>query len=143
MSKEIQNYFISGIYSAIFAVHLQCRASKGTDNIKQNIIFYALCVLYVLCAVVFALDTTGVWISLFVSINELLFELCADQLYRAMMSLWRGALRLSFSPQYSVAATSSPNVFLYALLTNPFHSICLFSLQRYTVAGLCGVAISM
>ena len=46
-------------------------------------------------------------------------------------------------PVVLVAATSSPNVFLYARLTIPFHSVYLFSLQKYTVAGLCGVAISV
>ena len=40
---------------------------------KQKIAFYALCLLYVLSAAVLALDTAGVWFTLFVSINELLF----------------------------------------------------------------------
>ena len=74
LSKEIQNYFISGIYSGIFALYLQCHASKETaDNMKQKITFYALCVLYVLSAADFTLDTADVWSGLFVSINELLF----------------------------------------------------------------------
>ena len=52
LSKEIQHYFISGIYSGIFAVHLHYHASKERtgDNTKHNIIFYALCILYMFSA---------------------------------------------------------------------------------------------
>ena len=69
----------------------------------------------------------GVWFDVFVSINELLFNsaLSSDPLYRAMALFRHGALRLLFIPQYSVAATSSPNVFLYARLTNSIQFIYL------------------
>ena len=60
------------MYSGIFTVHLHYHASKErtSDNTKQNFIFYALCVLYVLSAALFALDTAKVWFDAFVSINE-------------------------------------------------------------------------
>ena len=74
LSKEIQIYFISGIYSGIFAVHLQCHASKARagDNKKQKMTFYALCLLYVLSTAAFALEIALVWFGLFVSINGFL-----------------------------------------------------------------------
>ena len=48
---------IPGIYSGLFAIHLACHATKReTDNSKPNIVFYALWVLYVLTAALFAID---------------------------------------------------------------------------------------
>jgi len=46
-----------GIYSGLFAMHLKYDAIKReTDNRKRNIIFYALCLLYLLTMAVFATD---------------------------------------------------------------------------------------
>ena len=73
LSKEIQNYIISGIYSGIFALHLHASKEKTSDNNKQKVTFYALCVLYALSAAPFILGATDVWFDLFVSINEPLF----------------------------------------------------------------------
>ena len=43
---------------------MQCHASrKEIDNTKQNIIFYALCVLYVLSVAVITLETVSVSVS--------------------------------------------------------------------------------
>ena len=59
-----------------------------------------------------------------------------------MTSRWRTAL-VSVKSQYSVAVTLLLNVFLYAQVTVLIHSIYPSDLQRYTVAGLCGVAITV
>jgi len=47
----------SGIYSGLLAIHLACHATKReTDSSKPNLIFYALCALYVLTVAFFAVD---------------------------------------------------------------------------------------
>ena len=56
-SVKIDNNPISGIYSGLFAIYLACQAMKReTDNSKPTIIFYALCILYVLTLALFAID---------------------------------------------------------------------------------------
>ena len=59
------------MYSGIFVLHVQCHASRNEiDNKKQRIIFYALCVLYVLSVTLIALDT----VSFVVSNNAAFFD---------------------------------------------------------------------
>ena len=65
---------------------MQHHASRNTtDNftLKQNVIFYALCVLYVLSVAVTALDIAPVVVIVLVSNNENLFTFalisCAEQ----------------------------------------------------------------
>ena len=53
---------ILGVYSGIFALYLHCHAAKAKEETGGNtrkIIFYALCVLYLLTAVVYVLDILG------------------------------------------------------------------------------------
>jgi len=59
LSQEFQNHFIPGLYSGIFALHLQMYASRKEtdDSSKQNIVFHALWVLYVLSAATMGIDT--------------------------------------------------------------------------------------
>jgi hypothetical protein len=67
----LKSFFIPGLYSGIFALHLQIHASrKEPDSRKQYIIFHALWVLYGLSAATIALDTTGFVIIVLVSDNE-------------------------------------------------------------------------
>lgn len=74
-SKEVQSCPMSGLYSGIFGLYLQYHASdkRTGNNTKSNIIFYALCVLYVLSVTVFALDIAIFWFGVFVSNNGHLF----------------------------------------------------------------------
>ena len=51
----LQNQTISGLYSGIFALYLSCYGSKDTDKTK-NILYYSLCVLYVLSVADLSLD---------------------------------------------------------------------------------------
>ena len=61
-----------GIYSGIFILYLQYHASK-TDNVKANIIiFYALCLLYVLSVATVGIDIVNLLTTTTVS-NEHLF----------------------------------------------------------------------
>ena len=73
--KEAHNYPIPGLYSGIFVMYLQCHASKkkSDDNRKPNIVFYSLCVLYVLSGAVIALEIATTWFDIFVSNTEHLF----------------------------------------------------------------------
>ena len=62
------NYAIPGIYSGLFAMYLLHH--KESDNAKPNIIFYTLCVLYVLSMAVVAID-----IAILIPVNVINFFL--------------------------------------------------------------------
>ena len=49
------HYTVSGLYSGIFAMYLSYYGSKDTNKTK-NILYYALCVLYVLSVATLSLD---------------------------------------------------------------------------------------
>jgi hypothetical protein len=60
----------SGLYSGIFALYLQCHASK-TDTAKPNcILIYALCILYVLSVATIGFDIISFVVPTSVSNNE-------------------------------------------------------------------------
>ena len=104
---------ISGLYSGIFAMYVRYHGSKEeSNNPKQKVVFYTLCVLYVLSVAVNAFDIAIFVTTVFVSKNQYL-KLQPNQLCRMMMSIWSTAFIL-LRPQYSVAATLSPNLSLYA-----------------------------
>jgi hypothetical protein len=85
---------------------------------------------------VVALNTEDFVAFAFVSNNAAFFRFALiSYAHRPMTSVY-----CSF---YSVAVTSSPNLSLYAQLTMVIYSIYSSNLQRYTVAGLCGVATSV
>jgi len=68
--------FIPGLYSGIFALHLQIHTSrKEADSRKQNIVFHALCILYLLSAAIIALDIASFVADVIVSDNERLLFL--------------------------------------------------------------------
>jgi len=50
--------FLYGLYSGIFVMYFQDQTSKKGTEIRKNILFYALCALYILCVVAIALDIT-------------------------------------------------------------------------------------
>ena len=63
-SFKIDNDPIPGIYSGLFAIHLASHATKReTDSSRPNIIFYALCVLYVLTGAVCAIEILPIFVS--------------------------------------------------------------------------------
>ena len=77
-------FFLKGPFQESILVYLLCMCNfmhpkKETDNTKQKIIFYALCVLYVLSVADIILDT-GAFVIAFVSNNAAFFLLCANQL---------------------------------------------------------------
>ena len=52
---------LAGIYSGLFAMHLQYQASN--KETKQNITFYAISVLYVSSVALFATNTAYSWLT--------------------------------------------------------------------------------
>ena len=62
--------FFPGLYSGIFALYLRHCAATNSKGIKFNaILFYALCVLYVLSGVMVTLDMIVTVIAKFVPTN--------------------------------------------------------------------------
>lgn len=68
---------IPGIYSAIFFMYLRYHVQRGSDRVK-NVLFIAICVLYVLSFAIIILDIMSVGIS--VVSNDHLIEVRANQL---------------------------------------------------------------
>ena len=64
LAKEVQISLGLGLYSGIFAMYLQCPSKKSGTAL---ILFFALCLLYVLSAATFASDLVA--LILFVSNN--------------------------------------------------------------------------
>ena len=120
LAKEVQIFpGLLGLYSGIFAIYLQCPSKESRTAI---IVFYVLCLLYVLSTATFVTDFLSVILEVsntsicknihfyqicrFISVHyRLNFNLTTSQCYFA--------LKLS-NPQYSVAVTSSPNASWYA-----------------------------
>ena len=67
-----------GVYSGIFALYLHYAAKRAKKGTKTTILFYALCVLYVLSGVVMNLDNLVAVFAVFapnlVSNNEYYFR---------------------------------------------------------------------
>ena len=57
LAKAVQRCVIPGLYSGIFAIYLQHRGSQQSTNRANNILFYALWVLYALTTATIILDT--------------------------------------------------------------------------------------
>ena len=127
VSKEVTYSFLTpvpGLYSGVFVLHLQLEY-HATDKTKQNIIFYALCVLYVLSVVVMALDIANFVIAVTTIVSSptsTFFQLRANQLCSPLTSIWCTAFLSLFSPQYLLAATLLPNLSLYAQPDNAYPS---------------------
>ena len=56
VAKAVQHCSISGLYSGIFAIYLQHRGSQQGTNRANNILFYALWVLYALTMATIIVD---------------------------------------------------------------------------------------
>jgi hypothetical protein len=122
-------------------LHLQCHASRNEiQDAKQNIIFYALWGLYLLSVAIVALETGIFAVAFFVSNNAVFFR--ANQLYAQTDA---ASISLHMYIAESVLFGCSDFIaqcILVRTLTMVIDSIYSSNLQRYTVAGLCGVATS-
>ena len=69
LSKRDSNLpLVPGLYSGIFVMYLQYHAAKKrSNNVKENTIFYALCVVYALSMAIMALDIAVSVTTAFVS----------------------------------------------------------------------------
>ena len=118
LAKEVQIFPGLGLYSGIFALYLQCHLKESRTS---TIVFYVLCLLYVLSTAVVVLDMlTNI---LGVSNNSICKNIIFYQLCRFISVHYRLNFKLTTSqcyfalilskPQYSVVVTSSPNVSWY------------------------------
>ena len=57
LAKAVQHCAIPGLYSGIFAMHLQHRGSQKSADKAKNILFYVPWVLYTLSVATIILDT--------------------------------------------------------------------------------------
>ena len=66
LAKEVQLFPGAGLYSGIFALYLQCQSKKAGTAI---ILFYAVCLLYVLSTASFVSDLVALILEVVVSNN--------------------------------------------------------------------------
>jgi len=137
----LKSFFIPGLYSGIFVLHLQIHASrKEADSRKQNLVFHALWVLYGLSAIDIALNTVGLVVGRIVNDNERLLFLTW------CWSVWQ-IHDITMTYHVTVAQVI---VFAFCdfiaqsiLVRTIIHLIYPSNFQRYTAAGLYGVTIFM
>ena len=100
-----------GIYSGIFVMYLQCQSDRSTGR-TATIVFYAICLLYILSTVSFISDLAAATVVLEPDVSN--NSICSKDIifYQSSSRLWfyRFPLQLSNSHQL-VVVISSPNVF--------------------------------
>ena len=67
LAKEVQLFPNPGLYSGIFAIYLQC---PKKDSRTAMIIFYVLCLLYVLSTVTVVCDLLNVIFAIYVVVSN-------------------------------------------------------------------------
>ena len=139
--KIVKQYLVLGLYSGIFLMYLQQNASKNDASKRNNIIFYILYLLYVLSMAGAVIDLIKALVLPVSKIASCLTNNCVNESCRTQVT--SGSYVMFFKLHYSLAVTSSPNLFLYAQLEMPIIQIIHLALQRYTVVGSNGVIISV
>ena len=94
LAKEVRLFPGLGLYSGIFIMYLQCQSDKSTSR-TATIVFYAICLLYVLSTVSFISDLVALILG--VSNNSIcskiiiFYQLCSRGLsiYRFPLKLWK------------------------------------------------------
>ena len=146
-AKEAQLFPGLGIYSGIFVLYLQCRSPESRT---ANIVFYALCLLYILCTANIVTDPLGSTLGVsnnFISKN--IIFLSVMQMYTSLNTL---PVQLQLDLQSIIFRIEIVQNVLFGccdvigqcilVSTNHFTSSIHLNLQRSTVVGLCGVRIS-
>ena len=146
-AKEVQLFPGLGIYSAIFVTYLQCRSPESR---AANIVFYALCLLYILSTASVVMDLLN--FTLLVSdnfISKNIIFLSVMQLYTSLnalpVQLQLDLYSMFFRINIAQAVLSGCcDVIGQCILVsiNHYSSSIHLTLQRSTVVGLCGVRIS-
>ena len=105
-----------GLYSGIFAIYLQCRVSshKDTDS-RQNILFYALSLLYVLSLVIIALDITGIAFKVIQNVDSYLSS------------------KVIFCPKNQFLQNTTTNVYYLDIMHSTIAACCDFMAQSILV----------
>ena len=129
-----------GIYSGIFVIYL--RHEESMKSKRATILFYLLCALYVLSTALVAIDITRYIIEVgdnsvynnkpFHAIGcagtQQWFQLCGSLLHNFIRHKWLVRFLCGI-----YLSTHKPS----------YHSFYLSNIRRYTVAGSCGIEISM
>ena len=95
-----------GLYSGIFAIYLQCQSDKSTGR-TSTIIFYAICLLYVLSTVNFVSDLAAFILN--VSNNSICSKIIIFYHLCSRLPIHCFPLKLS-KPHHPVVVISSPNL---------------------------------
>jgi hypothetical protein len=119
LAKKSNLFPGSGIYSGIFIMYLRCPSNKSRTT---KILFYAICLLYVLSAVTLACDVVGLILEVS---ND---SICKNRAFLSVCSRVLGDYQLNFKlpqracyfalklpkAQQTLFVTSSANVSWYA-----------------------------
>ena len=148
LAKEVQLFLALGIYSGIFAMYLQCPLKESRT---AAIVFYVLCLLYVLSMASFIIDVLGFVVA--VSNNFIICKIII------CMQMRIGAL----SPQFLLGSSTSLELIFHIEILQGLvpgfcdliaqcilvrtkslylSSVIHINLQRSSVVGSCGVKIS-
>ena len=66
VSNNVQLFLDLGVYSGIFTIYLQCTSNESRTR-TANVVFYIICLLYVLCATAVVSDLIAFIIEVDVS----------------------------------------------------------------------------
>ena len=93
LAKEIQLFPCLGLYSGIFAIYFQCPSNKTRT---ANIIFYIICLLYVLCAATVVSDLLD--IILRVSNRFIIKNIILSSVVQSIINSLSPRLQIDFQP---------------------------------------------
>ena len=111
-AQKVQLFTVLGVYSGIFAIYLQW-TSDESRTLTANVVFYAICLLYVFCAA----TVVGDFISYIVQVSNK-FSICKSIIF---------IISFPVSRQYTIASTSNRiTANITSHLACPKHSKWLF-----------------
>jgi hypothetical protein len=158
LSNEVQLLFpgLLGLYSGIFAIYLKCQLNKSR---KSTIVFYALCLLYILSTFTVVCDlliiTLQLKVSNILSVKLLLFKLVIQHSTSGAMGAFPTWISLNDTQVMilrlgivQTVATGCCDFLAQCQCIMVHINHCTFlnhlflNLQRSTVAGLYGIKIS-
>ena len=114
LAKEVQLFLGLGLYSGIFAMYLQCQSKKSGTAI---ILFYAVCLLYILSTVIFVSDL--VFLTIQVSNNPI----CKNTILISVVQMRVETLSLQL--QFN----SLPMIFRISIIQTTTNGCCDFLAQ--------------
>ena len=79
-TEKVQLFHVPGVYSGIFAIYLQCPSDESRTR-RANVVFYAICLVYVFCAGAVVSDSISITVQVsnkFICKNIIFIISCAD-----------------------------------------------------------------